>query len=93
MTDSPSVCALLFSGEDSRGVDDRNPLEDGRVSVGALEPVEEGVTKLGQRSELFLWVDDQGVAWNHALVVLVHHGNEPVGCRLRTDTDSRKVMF
>ena len=53
--------------------------EDVRLRLRALEPVEECVSELGERPELLLGVDDEGVAGNHAVLVAVHHSYEPRG--------------
>ena len=51
--------------------------QDLRVRVGALEPVQEGVSELWERPELFLGVDDERVSGNDAVVIGVHHRDEP----------------
>ena len=56
-------------------------------------PVQEGVAELRQWTELFLRVDNQRVAGDDAVRFGVHDGNEPVGRRLRPDTDARKVLL
>ncbi len=47
-----------------------------RVGVGALEPVEEGVSELGKRPELLLRINGQSVAGNDPVVVGMHNSDE-----------------
>ena len=42
-----------------------------------MKPVEEGIAELGERPELLLGVDDEGVAGNDAVVVAMHYCDEP----------------
>ena len=88
-----AVDALLLPGENARRVDDGDLLQNGAGHVGALQSVEEGVAKLGQRAKLPLRVDDQGVAGDDALLFAVHHRNEAVGCRLGADANAGKVAL
>lgn len=50
--------------------------QDFAVGVGALEPVKERVAEFGQGSELLLWIDDQRVTRDDALLVVIHDSNE-----------------
>jgi len=81
----PSICALLLSRQYARRVNDGDTFQYGVRQVGALEAVQECVAKLGERSELFLWVDDQSVTRYDTLSVTIHHRYETIGRRLGTD--------
>jgi len=75
----PSVSSLFFSRQYSGSIDDRDTLQDRVRHVGTLKSVEESVAELGQRTELFLGINNEGVAWHHAFRVAVHHGDETIG--------------
>lgn len=56
-------------------------------------PVEEGVPERVELPEGFLGVDHQGVAGDDALCLAVHHRDEAVGGRLRSDPHPWKILF
>ena len=92
MVHKPSICSLFLSGQYSWRVNDGDALEHRIRQVGTLETVKECVAELGQRTELFLGINHEGVAWHHAFRITMHHSYEAVSCRLRTNPQSGKIL-
>ena len=90
--DKPSISALFFSRENSRRVNDGDALKDRVRHIGTLETVEECVAKLGERTELFLGINHEGVARHNAFCVTMHHGYETVCCWFWTDPQSGEIL-
>jgi len=92
LNDKPSICPLFLSRQYPWSVDDGDALQHWVRHVRTLEPVQECVSELRQRTKLFLWVNDECVAWNDAFRVTVHHSYETIGRRLRTNPQTWKIL-
>ena len=89
----PPVEPLFLPGEDPRGVDQRDALQDWAGYKRTFQPSKEVVAESLQTSKLVLRVHGQGVAGGYLLIWAVHDGHEPIRGGLRSNSDSRKVPF
>jgi len=89
----PTIHSLFFSGQNARCINDGNTVQDAVLELRALKTIQKCISKLGQRTERFLPINDESITGYNGFLISTHHCYKPIRRRLRTYPQSREILL